>query len=102
MNSNANARSKQPQPPAPSDQLRAVILARGLTPYGAAVAAGVAPSIMSRFMSGRRGLALETFDRVTTALGLRLVEVSRGRGRPRKRPAAVGAGEYASAAFDAS
>jgi hypothetical protein len=49
-----------------------------LTPYAVATAAGVAPSVLTRFMNGERGLTLDTFDRLA-ALGLRLAETRRGR-----------------------
>ena len=64
-----------------SDQLRAVITARRLTPYAVARLADVAPSVMTRFVNGERGLTLDTFDKIAEALGLRLVEIAR-RGRP--------------------
>lgn len=75
-----------------SDHLRAVITARGDTPSSVARAADVAPSVLTRFMNGERGLTLDTFDRITTALGLRLVETGRrGKVGPRreKNPAAA-------------
>jgi transcriptional regulator with XRE-family HTH domain len=69
-----------------SDQLRAVILNRKLTPYSVAVSAGVAPSVVTRFINGERGLTLDTLDRVAGALGLRLIETS-GRGIRHRQPA---------------
>jgi len=65
-------------------QLREIIDRRGLTAYGLAQSAGVAPSVVSRFLSRERGLTLETFNAIAEALGLRLVETARGRGRPSK------------------
>ncbi len=66
------------RPAAPvSDQLRAAIVTRGMTPYAVAVAAGIAPSIVNRFMSGQRGLTLDSLDAVAGALGLRLVDSGR-------------------------
>jgi transcriptional regulator with XRE-family HTH domain len=62
------------------DQLRSLIIARGLSPYSVAVAAGVSPSILARFVAGQRGLNLDTYDLIAKALGLRMVETS-GRGR---------------------
>lgn len=72
-----------------SDQLRAVISSRALVPYALALAADVAPSVLSRYLSGERGLSMDSFDRLASALGLRLVEGPR-RGKPApKVPAAV-------------
>lgn len=74
-----------------SDQLRHVIAGRGLSPHAVASAAGVAPSALSRFVRGERGLTLQSVDAVAEVLGLRLVEV-RGHGRavPQSRkPAAA-------------
>lgn len=71
------------------DQLRAIIRARGLTAYELARAIDTAPSVISRFLAGERGLTLDTFDRLAEALHLRLIETSRpsprstGRGRTR-------------------
>lgn len=61
----------------PSDKLRAVIVARGLSASAIARAAEVAPSMLTRFLAGDRGLSLDTFDRVSQALGLKLVEGGR-------------------------
>jgi transcriptional regulator with XRE-family HTH domain len=63
-------------------QLREIIGSRDLTAYSVAHAAGVAPSVVSRFLSRERGLTLETFDAIAGALGLRLVETAKGRTRP--------------------
>jgi transcriptional regulator with XRE-family HTH domain len=88
------ARRRLPQTAAASDQLRMVIAARRLTPTAVAKAADVAPSMITRFLNGQRGLTLDTFDRVAAALGLRLVEGPRRGGRSqaeapgRPRPAA--------------
>jgi transcriptional regulator with XRE-family HTH domain len=74
-----------------SAQLRDVIESRGLTSYALGRAAGVAPAVISRFVSGDRGLTMATADRVAEALGLRLVEVgSKGRVRPRSVSRGVG------------
>src|SRR3954447_9480834 len=63
-------------------QLRQTIRQRALSAYEVARSAGVAPSVVSRFLARRRGLTLDTFDAIATALGLKLVESARGRGRP--------------------
>ena len=60
-----------------ADQLREIIHSRGLTPTELGQLAGVDPTIIARFVSGERDLRLETAGRIATALGLRLVEVSR-------------------------
>src|SRR3954447_2748250 len=78
---------RRPAPaPTPSagfaGQLREIIAGRDLTAYSVARSAGVAPSVVSRFLSRERGLTLETFDAIAGALGLRLVESGRGWGRP--------------------
>jgi transcriptional regulator with XRE-family HTH domain len=78
-------RRRRPAPATPAgfaDQLRQLITGRNLTAYAVARSAGVAPSVVSRFLSRERGLTLETFDAVAGALGLRLVESGRGKGRP--------------------
>jgi transcriptional regulator with XRE-family HTH domain len=62
-------------------QLREIILARRLSAHAVAASAGVAPSMVSRFLARERGLTLETFDAIAGALRLRLVESGRGRGR---------------------
>jgi transcriptional regulator with XRE-family HTH domain len=63
-----------------------LIRSSGRSPAALAAAAGVAPSILSRFLAGARGITSDTFDRLAAALGgLRLVEVAAGR-RGRSRP----------------
>jgi hypothetical protein len=52
-----------------SDQLRSVILNRKLTAYSVAIAAGVAPSVVTRFTSGERGLSLDSYGLIAGALG---------------------------------
>ena len=76
-----------PRPAAVSDQLREIILSRG-PGHAIARAAGVDPGIVSRFLRHERGLTLETLDRLAESLGLRLVEIPRAAGRPRKPAAA--------------
>jgi transcriptional regulator with XRE-family HTH domain len=68
-----------------SDRLRSILTEGGRTPYAVAVAAGLAPSVLSRFARGERSLSLDSFDRIAAALGLKLVEGSR-----RRSPAAMG------------
>ena len=68
-----------------SQQLRDVIDSRGLTPSAVAKEAGIDPGMVARFVSGERDLRLATVDRIAAALGLRLVEVGRAKGRVRGR-----------------
>jgi transcriptional regulator with XRE-family HTH domain len=68
-----------------SQQLRDVIDSRGLTAYAVAKAADIDPGMVARFVSDERDLRLATVDRVAAALGLRLVEVGRAKGRVRGR-----------------
>jgi plasmid maintenance system antidote protein VapI len=77
-------RRKTPRASAVSEQLRSIISARGLSPYSVSRLADVAPSVLTRFVNGERGLTLDTFDRIALALGLRLAEGSR-RGKPSGR-----------------
>jgi plasmid maintenance system antidote protein VapI len=72
-----------------SGQLRAALTAPGRTPHAVAVAAGVAPSAVTRFVNGDRGLTTETLDRLADALGLRLVDTGR-RKAARRRGGAAG------------
>lgn len=67
-------------PDSVSAQIRKVIEVRGLTPYSVALAAGVAPSIMTRFFNDRRDLSGPTVDKVCAALGLKLTETRKGLG----------------------
>jgi transcriptional regulator with XRE-family HTH domain len=64
-----------------SAQLRDVIDSRGLTPYAVAKLSDIDPGMVARFVSGERDLRLGTVDRIAAALGLRLVEVGRAKGR---------------------
>src|SRR3954451_8153391 len=68
-------------------QLREIIVTRRLSAHAVAESAGVAPSVVSRFLARDRGLTLQTFDAIAGGLGLKLVETARGRGRL-ARPAA--------------
>lgn len=72
-----------------SSQLREAILANGQTAYRLGQLAEVNPGMIQRFLNGERGLTSDTIDRLSLAIGLRLVETGRGRGRPAK-PRPVG------------
>ena len=52
--------------------LQAAINASGLTHYRIACGAGMAPSVVSRFMLGQGTLRLDKADRLAAYLGLRL------------------------------
>jgi len=62
-----------------SEQLKASIATAGVSRYAIAKATGVAESQLSRFLSGRAGLSLESIDKVGRFLGLRLVVESESR-----------------------
>jgi transcriptional regulator with XRE-family HTH domain len=66
-----------------SGRLRDVIESRGLTPTELGRLSGVDPTVISRFLAGEREIRNGTFDKLATALGLRLVEVARLKGRSR-------------------
>ncbi len=66
-----------------SDQLRDAIRRDGRAAHAIAGAADVDPGILSRFLSGKRGITIDSLDRIAGALGLGLVATARGRGRPR-------------------
>lgn len=72
-----------------SKQLREIIDSRGLTAYALGQSSGVDPTVIGRFLADQRDIRLDTADKLATALGLRLVEVARpkGRGRPAKQAA---------------
>lgn len=64
-----------------SDELRSAIDESGLTRYAIGQATGLDKASLSKFMSGERGLGLESIDKLAELLGLHIV---RKRGR-RKR-----------------
>lgn len=66
-----------------SDQLREIIVSRGLTAYALGKAAGLAPTVVQRFLNREHSLTLTSADRIAAALGVRLAEVSTRRARPR-------------------
>jgi DNA-binding phage protein len=57
-----------------SGQLKAAIVASGITHYAIGKAAGVSSGMILRFMAGERDLRLETVDKIAAALGLRLTD----------------------------
>jgi transcriptional regulator with XRE-family HTH domain len=64
-----------------SSQLRDVIESRGLTHTELGQLSGVDPTVIARFVSGDREIRNGTFDKLSSALGLRLIEVET---RPKK------------------
>ncbi len=64
-----------------ADRLRQIILAHGS--YATAKLAGIDPGIVARFVTHKRGITLDTADRIAAALGLQIVEVARRPARPR-------------------
>ena len=69
-----------------SDQLRAAIDTSGMSRYRICKEIGLAESTMSRFMSRRCGLSVQTIDKLGELLGLELVLSSKN------RPASPGKG----------
>jgi transcriptional regulator with XRE-family HTH domain len=61
-----------------SDQLRSAIENAKMSVYSLCRITGIDKAVMSRFMSGRRGLSLTSIDRICNVLGLRLVSGTRG------------------------
>ena len=53
-----------------SDQIRAAVVASGLSRYRISKEIGVSQSTMSRFMSGKGGLSMASLDRLADLLGL--------------------------------
>ena len=67
-----------------TDQLRAAIDASGMSRYRVAKEIGLDQSTLSRFMSGKAGLALDTVDKLGDFLALNLVmtkKPAKGKGR---------------------
>ena len=55
-----------------TDELRAAIDASAMSRYAICRAIDLDPAVMSRFMSGQRGLTLKVLDRLAEYLGLEL------------------------------
>jgi plasmid maintenance system antidote protein VapI len=55
------------------DDLRKAIRQSGETEYGVAKASGVPQSVVNRFVTGKRGISLDTAAKLTKHLGLRLI-----------------------------
>lgn len=63
-----------------SDQVREAVRRSGLTRYSIAQATGIDQAVLSRFMTGKAGLRLETLDKLGLLLGLEV----KARRAPRK------------------
>ena len=61
---------------APSKRLQAAVLLDGRPPHRIARAARVPHSTVSRWLAGKRGLTVRSFDRLADAVGLELREKS--------------------------
>ncbi len=71
---------KQTQKLAISQQIRRLIESSGMSRYEIARQAGIEQSVLSRFMSGERGLTTLTLDRLGELFDLEIVQ--RGRKGP--------------------
>lgn len=67
------------------DDIRDAIEASGQTRYRIAKESGIAESVLSRLMSGERGLSIEGMERLAEYLGLEIVIRPKGRRRGRPR-----------------
>jgi plasmid maintenance system antidote protein VapI len=56
-----------------SDSLRRAIQLSGQSRYEISLAVGVAQSVLSRFVAGKRSITLETADRLASHFGLSLL-----------------------------
>ena len=56
-----------------SDQIRDAVIASGMSRYAICKAIGLNQGAMSRFMSGKGGLSLDTLDRLAEVLRLAVV-----------------------------
>jgi transcriptional regulator with XRE-family HTH domain len=68
-----------------SDQIRQFIEQSGTTRYEIARAAGVSEAVLSRFMSKRSGLTLDTLDKLADVLGLRVIQTVQAVNRPKPK-----------------
>jgi plasmid maintenance system antidote protein VapI len=71
----SHRRSIHPQPSSLVDQLRAAIANSGQTQYRIAKESGVPQPVVNRFMTGERGIGLETASKLCAYLRLRLARI---------------------------
>ena len=64
----------------PSEQVRQIIRNSPLSAYRLAVLAGIRPSMLTLFLSGKRSITLGTLDAIAPHLGLTI----KGNGRDRR------------------
>ena len=64
-----------------SDQIRDGVRSSGMSRYAICKAIGFNQGAMSRFMSGKGGMSLETLDRLAALLGLTVVPIPRAEER---------------------
>ncbi|MDX1965419.1 MAG: helix-turn-helix transcriptional regulator [Pirellulales bacterium] len=64
-----------------TDQLRQVIQASGQTRYSIWKQTGVTQDILSRFMTGERGMSLETADKLFEHFEIKLVTPTKKRSK---------------------
>jgi plasmid maintenance system antidote protein VapI len=64
--------ARRKKPTTISEQLRDRIATSQLSPYELAEASGVDRSVLSRFLTGKRSLTLDTVDKLADVLKLRL------------------------------
>ena len=63
------------------DEIRDAIEASGKTRYRIAQESGIAESVLSRLMSGERGLNIDSFEKLANALELEIVVRRKRRAR---------------------
>jgi transcriptional regulator with XRE-family HTH domain len=66
------------------EEIRDAIEASGKTRYRIAQESGIAESVLSRLMSGERGLSIEALERLADYLGLEVTIRPKGRRRKGK------------------
>jgi plasmid maintenance system antidote protein VapI len=64
--------ARRKKPSTISEQLRDRITTSPLSPYELAEASGVDRSVLSRFLTGKRSLTLDTVNKLAAVLNLRL------------------------------
>jgi transcriptional regulator with XRE-family HTH domain len=62
-----------------TDEIRLAVDASGLSRYRICKTLGIAESMLSRFMSGKAGLSLDTLDRLAKLLDLHLAAAKRSK-----------------------